>query len=117
MTSAATHAPEPVMWCAMLKRPIIGSGAVRGGEREGHPGADPGDPHASRKPAGAAQRRPSVPRRSRVARPPTAPMAAPASHAEQLQRDVVAAGRYRMQEHDGGGAHGQHRDGQGAQVE
>ena len=24
MTSAATQAPEPVMWCAMLKRPIAG---------------------------------------------------------------------------------------------
>jgi hypothetical protein len=38
-------------------------------------------------------------------------------HAEQLQRDVVAAARHRVQEHDRGGAHGQHRDGQGPQVQ
>jgi hypothetical protein len=37
--------------------------------------------------------------------------------AEQVQRDVAAAARHRVQEHHGGGAGGQDRDGQGPQVE
>ena len=37
--------------------------------------------------------------------------------AEQVQRDVAAAARHRVQEHHGGGADGQDRDGQGPQAE
>ena len=61
--------------------------------------------------------RPPEPRRSWVARPPIAPMAAPAEHARQVQRDVAAAARHRVQEHHGRGADCEDRDGQGPQVE
>ena len=116
MTSAATQAAEPVMWCAMLNRPI--AGRRRAWRR-------------TRRPSGRRPRRPTCWPPARAARPGPAVGAAAQPggqaadrahgradrHAEQLQRDVVAAGRYGVQEHDGGGSHGQHRDGEGAQVE
>jgi hypothetical protein len=37
-------------------------------------------------------------------------------HAGQLQHDVAAADRHRVQEHDSGTAHGQHRDRQRPEV-
>ena len=116
MTSAATQAAEPVMWCAMLNRPIAGPApcveanakAIRAPTPATHmlAASAPAWPRpavgAAAQPGGQAADR----AHGRADR-----------HAEQLQRDVVAAGRYGVQEHDGGGSHGQHRDGEGAQVE
>src|SRR5271166_178748 len=87
------------MWCAMLNRPIAGPAPCVAANTKAIRPPTP----ATHMPAASAPARPSgrpsAPRRSRVARPPTAPMAAPA--------DTPSSG----------GAHGQHRDGQGTQVE
>jgi hypothetical protein len=53
------------------------AGTTGCGEVEDHPGPDAGDPHARRQNARAAQRS-ATPRRSRVARPPIAPITPPA---------------------------------------
>ena len=116
MTSAAVQAPVPVMWCATLNREIARRGPVGRGDVEDHPGADAGDPHARRQNTRRGPARPSAPARRCVARPPTSPGRA-GRQAEQVQRDVAAAARHRVQEHHGGGADGQDRDGQGPQVE
>ena len=116
MTSAAVQAPGPVMWCATLNRAMAGPPVGRG-EVEDHPGADAGDRHARRQDAGAAQRPaagacPQV--RSQAA---CRAQGRAGRQAEQVQRDVAAAVRHRVQEHHGGGADGQDRDGQGPQVQ
>ena len=79
--------------------------AVTSGERERQPDARPGDPQAGRQPAGPARSAAQVrgqtgqPAHQRTRR-----------HARQFQRDVAAAARHRMQEHDGGHADRQYRD-------
>ncbi len=93
------------------------AGAVGGGEGEGHPGTDAADPHAGRQPARAANR-PAAGTAAQAGRQAThRAHDRTARHAEQLQHDVAAAARHRVQEEDSGTAHGQHRDGQGPQVQ
>src|SRR5216683_334599 len=88
MTSAATQAGEPVMWCAMLKRAI----------------------------AGPAPLLAATAKASRAPTPPTHMLGA-SQHARQFQRDVASAAGRRVQEQDRGAPYGEHRHGQGPQVE
>jgi hypothetical protein len=56
ITSAATHAAEPVMWCAMLKRAMAGPAPWPAATAKGQPGAHAADPHAGGQDACPAQR-------------------------------------------------------------
>src|SRR5258707_69159 len=88
MTSAAIQAVEPVIWCVMLNRAM----------------------------AGPAPLLAATAKASRAPTPPTHMLAA-SQPTRQLERDVVSASGHGVQEQDRGAADGEHRDGQGPQVE
>ena len=115
MTRAATQAADPVMWLAMLKLAMAGPAPLLAATAKANRAPTP---QIHMPAASQPRQRPTV-----GTEPQPGGQAADrahgrtAGHASQLQRDVAAAEGHRVQEQDGGGAHGENRDGQRPQVE